>query len=495
MKISKGFLNLFKFFLEANGKCIFFAIFGLALALRLILFLSSAPWSNDWPQRVISADSFEYFVLGKSILERGAFSYTWPEPMPNALRLPFYPFFVAITSAGGNKDFLWVTSLVQIILDSVFSGFLFTVLTSLFSRPIGCLGALLYAVNPDAILWSSQIMPESMSVWFMVLAVYGLSGISDSKPDPYRLLLGTLSGGFVPLVKSAWQYFILAMFVFMVWQLIRTKNLRTRAMTAFLCLVLVMPSLLWSARNWHHWGIPSLSVGGQLQKIWTAKLLMQWSGDVKATDIPEYTHEMAMQVGFVTDHSKEDWIRDRFKNINHWDKLGLKNEIASSENLFFSALQDHPDVFLKVSTVGIAGALLSPQNKNIKEFIGDDLKTDPQWRDMKSGGIKSGGLVAFLLSRLTSPVTVVWSLFAFFYLFIFYLGSILGIKTYLKKYLYSPWTIYLLTTVPIFFLNAVMASSRYRLSMLFPLLPIACIGFYILYIKFKENRLCRQKLN
>jgi len=467
----------------AQPSLLFWAVFGLALALRLGLYLASAPWSHDWPQRMISADSFEYFILGKSILERGAFSYTWPEAMPNALRLPLYPFFVAITSLGGEKEFLWLTSLVQLLLDSCFAALLFHIVHSLFSRPPLALGvALLYALSPDAVFWSTQILAESMSVWLMVLAVYGVAAAAQPRPGFARLLIGGLAGGLVPLVKSAWQFFALGMTLYLFFQVCRTSDNKKRVLLATMALLLIAPPAIWITRNWMQWGVPRLSVGGPLQKAWTAKLLMQWSRHSDSAQVPVYTPEMALHMGFVVDFKEPDWIPRRFKEVRGWDRHGLIRELGASDGLFLRALKEHPDVFAKASLVGLGGALFSPQNRSLKNFLGLPVTEDPHWRDWGSGRQLSSAedWVRFAKTRFASPVTLGWSLWAMIYWGLFYLGTVRGLPAYGKTSLASPWTIYLLTVTPVFFLNAVMAHSRYRLSMMMPLTIAAAWGLCLL---------------
>jgi hypothetical protein len=458
---------------KQNRWLIYSTLFLTALALRFTLYALSIPWEADWPKRMIEGDSFEYFVLGKSILERGAFSYTWPEAMPNALRLPLYPTFVALTS-GGQMQNLWLTSLVQLFLDSAFAAFLYKIVLELFkSSNIALVAALLYAFNPDAVLWSSQLFAESISVWFIALAVYGLADASSAHPRPQRLILGAVAGGLAPLIKSGWQYFAIGMLFYLLFQLVYSSSWRKRWVLALMCLVFATPSAAWITRNYIQWGIPSLSVGGQLQKIWTAKLIMQWAGEQP----PAYTPEMALHVGFVADHSKPGWIMDRFTGIQEWNADGLRQEISNSSGLFADALSRHAGVFITAAVSGFLD-VITPQNKSVKKFLGESISTDPKWKDSSGGGSISeyGKIRDFVASRLASPLTLFWSIYAFAFMFALYGGCLFGIPVYIRKYLFSPWTIFLVTCTPLFFLNGAMSLARYRLTMFMPLVVIAAIG-------------------
>lgn len=409
--------------------------------------------------------------------------------MPNALRLPVYPLFVAISSLGGQRELLWLTSLTQVILDSLFAALLFRIIAALYPRQPLALGtAILYAVNPDAVFWSTQIMAESISVWFMVLAVYGLTAAADERPALFRLFIGALAAGTVPLIKSAWQYFALGMLFYLLYQIARGSKGWRSIYLGLVCFLLVAPSAFWIGRNWIQWGVPCLSVGGPLQKAWTAKLLYKWSGEA---DVPAYTPEMASHVGFVVDFNKPDWIRDQFKNVHHWDPQGLRKEIENSKGFFREALQDYPVVFLQSSLVGLGGALFSPQNRSLKTFLGVPLEQDRQWRNWDTGGVLQSwqSVVGFIHSRIASPITLAWSLFAFAFFGLFYPGVLLGVRLYVTKFFFSPWTIYLFMTTPIFFLNGVMAHSRYRLSMLFPLCVIAVLGLVRFMVFLQKRRM------
>jgi hypothetical protein len=472
-----------------NAKKLCFLIFFVAVGLRLILFLSSAPWNPEWPKKMVTSDSFEYFMLGQSLLERGVFSYTWPEPMPHALRLPGYPVFVAFTSMGAQKDWLWLTSLTQILLDSLFAVLLMRIIGDLFSNAnVGFLASIIYSVSPDAIFWSTQIMPESISVWILIITLYGLSRVVPDRFSLKFVALGAIIGGIAPLIKPAWQYFTLGFLLFFIINIIRNKGIKTKLALMFLLVLYCSPSVFWSVRNWIHWSVPSVSVNGPLAKTWAAKAILEGAGAERAVEIPDYSQEMAFHIGFIADHSKADWIPDRFRNVHRWDSNGLRQEMEDSQNLLPLVLQNHFALYVKSSILGTTDVLFSPQNKLIMEFLGIPVENDPKWKTMSGEHLsKKDDIIKFINARLNSPITLLWTLYGLSFLGIFYLSTFLAIPTYLKNFIFSPWTIYLVTVTPMIFLMGPLGQSRYRFTMVQPLLPIASIGLYMV-LKFLKKR-------
>jgi hypothetical protein len=467
-------------------------VFFLGLIPRLILYIFSEPWKSEWVGRMLTSDSFEYFALGRSLFERGVFSYTWPEALPHALRLPVYPIFVALTSCGGVMSCIWITSLTQLVLDSVFAGSLVKIMGDLFSRrSIGIVSGCIYAVNPDAVFWSTQIMPETMSVWLMILTVYGLATIATYPSAPVRVIIGVCAGGMIPLVKPAWQYFLLGMLLWLLVHIVKSRSQSQRRMAVSALLLLCLPSGAWMLRNYHHWGIAMTSVNGPLAKTWAAKAILEGASKHEKVEIPNYSKEMSLHIGFIADHGEGDWVPSRFKSVYHWAPDGLRAELSASRHLLPSVLQDHLGLYLKSAAFGTSDVLFAPQNRHLKEFLGLSLEQDRHWKTMSGEHLNGWDEIeAFLASRLRSPATLFWTAYALSFLGLFYLACFLGVGDYAKRYIWSPWSIYILTVIPLVFLMGPLGQARYRLSMIQPLLPLAALGGLHLYNILKLKRAC-----
>ena len=271
-------------------------VFILALAVRMLLFLLSGPWKDDWPQRLTYVgDPFEYAVLGRSVLTRGEFSLTWPVPIPNALRVPVYPIFVALTSGGAHLGMLWLTILCQVVIDSLFAVFLMHCLSLLFRKEsIGWIAGLIYACNPDAILWSTQLLAESISLWLIAGALYGLSAVTDlaKRPARWRFIVGVLCGALLPLCKPVWQYLWWLLLGWIVLAILRTRSRSALAWMLAGSLVMAAPSIAWMKRNYDAWGMFTLSVSKPYVQRVSAQGILLWAGTSDGPAVPDYTREM-----------------------------------------------------------------------------------------------------------------------------------------------------------------------------------------------------------
>ncbi len=453
-------------------------LFLLALALRLSLFLLSHPWEDAWPKRVIGADSFEYAVLGRSLLTRGEFSYTWPNPMPNALRLPAYPLFVGLTSGGGDLSMLWCTATIQVLIDSLFAVFLIRCVRTLFSDAlIGQVAGILYAFNPDAILWCTQIMPESLSVWVIGGALYGLAAALNLPEQRIRFAFGVFCASILPLTKPAWQYLWFMLLAVTIIAVFRARQRSARVLILAGLLVMLVPAGVWIGRNFQAWGIPALSVNGPLAQEWAAKAVLEGAGPDKAVPIPEYTREMDLHINFITDYSQADWIRPRFKEIKSWNRDGLAEDIKNEKGLLPKVLRHHFLLYVKSTALATADVLFAPQNKNIKEFLGLPIKTEVKWHTM-SGSHLDGGheIAAFIKARAANPLTLTWSCFALGFLALYYGGAVMGIKPYINNYIWNIWTLYIIGVAGMLLLIGPLGQARYRFVMTQPFLALASIG-------------------
>jgi hypothetical protein len=310
-------------------------------------------------------------------------------------------------------------------------------------------------------------------------------------PDRFSLrfvALGAIIGGIAPLIKPAWQYFTLGFLIFFIINIIRNKGIKIRAALIFLLVIYCSPSVFWSARNWIHWSQPFVSVNGPLAKTWAAKAILEGAGAERAVEIPDYSQEMAFHIGFIADHSREDWIPDRFRNVHQWNSNGLRQEMEDSKNLLPLVFQNHFDLYVKSSLLGTTDVLFSPQNKLIMEFLEIPVENDPKWKTISGEHLsKKDDIIKFINARLNSPITLLWTLYGLSFLGIFYLSTFLAIPTYLKNFIFSPWTIYLVTVTPMIFLMGPLGQSRYRFTMIQPLLPIASMGIYMALNSIKKR--------
>ena len=455
-------------------------VFILALALRLVLFLYSGPWKDDWPQRLTYVgDPFEYAILGRSLVTRGEFSLTWPAPMPNALRLPAYPLFIGLTSAGAQLDKLWVTILCQIVIDSLFAVFLMHCLRLLFQkRAIGGIAGVLYACNPDAILWSTQLLAEPISLWMIVGALYGLAAVGELAAGRARgrFVAGVLCASVLPFCKPVWQYLWLLLLCWLLFAILRRRSRPALGWLIAGSLVVAAPGLAWMKRNYDAWGVFTLSVSKPYVQKVSAEGILLWAGTGSEMAVPEYSHEMKMHF-LIPDFSQPDAMPAAFMQVTEWDRNAMAADYRNGAEFYALVRSRHWPLYLKQHVVGTAYLLFSPATNYVRRFIGSYSGSEENFGFI--GGADLGTkdkFLGFLRRSLADPVAILWTGAVVAYLAFYYLATLAGLMPYWKEYRWNIWTLFLAGGGAFVFLLGPVGSSRYRFVLIQAFLPLAALG-------------------
>ncbi len=465
-------------------------IFAVALLLRLAMFLFSRPWAADFPARLtISGDPFEYVVLGKSLLSRGEFSLTWPAAMPNVLRLPVYPLFVGLTSGGGQLSLLWVSVLFQVLIDSAFAAFLVKAIWDVFgSERLGLVSGMIYAVNPDAAFNSTQLFAESISVWLLVGAVWGLQTAarpSDSS-SLRRFLAGVFCSASLILCKPVWQYVWLGLLIYLAVYCWKNRRSRRAAFLSIGWLIIVTPGLLWVKRNYDHWGVASLSYSKGYTERSIAQGVAEWGGAVDRIRVPTFNYELQLHC-LVPDFSQPDFMPPPFKQVTSWNRQGVADEFRVSRELFVKATRELPGTYLKLHALSTAYTLLSPGTNFVARFYGAERNKAPAFANFGTSGLNTPQkFTSFLKQALSEPFPIMWTSWVLLFLAAFYFFSVAGMWSYFSEYRQNIWCIFLLAGGCLIFLMGPAGTSRYRFALLQAFLPICAMG--ILRWKNQRNR-------
>jgi 4-amino-4-deoxy-L-arabinose transferase-like glycosyltransferase len=181
------------------------------------------------------SDEIDYDQLGSTIVRTGTYSL---DGTPTAYRAVGYPALVATTYwIGGSHP--TAVKIVQAICDSGTALLLFLTLSRR-SRSAALAAGLSWAVFPAAVLFASQMFPESMFVFGLALFAYGLDRTYTTGKGPLWIL-GLLLGCLV-LVKPTMILF--AAFLVVALPRARPDPLRLRLL-AWACL----PIALWVVRD------------------------------------------------------------------------------------------------------------------------------------------------------------------------------------------------------------------------------------------------------
>ena len=145
----------------------FIILFFLALLLRTTLFFIIQPYKNI--DKLISSDAEGYNKIAIGLIEgRG---YAPDDPFLSMIRTPGYPAIIAlIYFIFGVHPYLVI--LFQVMIDSLLAVIIYKVILILFNEKSAFIGGLLWAIEPFALIYTNQVVSDSIFVFFIVLFFY-----------------------------------------------------------------------------------------------------------------------------------------------------------------------------------------------------------------------------------------------------------------------------------------------------------------------------------
>jgi 4-amino-4-deoxy-L-arabinose transferase-like glycosyltransferase len=142
-------------------------IFALALATRTAMFAVVA----NHPERMIRRDSRTYTSIASNLLDGHGYSRRSAEPyVPDALRTPVYPLFIAGVYGVLGRSAQGV-AVVQILIDTLSCALIYAVGRRLFSERSAWWAAALYAISSVSIVHTVFILSEILFTLLILAAV------------------------------------------------------------------------------------------------------------------------------------------------------------------------------------------------------------------------------------------------------------------------------------------------------------------------------------
>ena len=198
------------------------------------------------------SDAFIYEVLAKNMVSSGVFSEALvaPELVPDAMRTPGYPIFLAIF------EYLNVPRILIIFAQNILAGIIAVLIYRLSlgmfnSHLSGIIASAFYAFDPTAIYWTNLLMSDQFAGFFFILTVY----LFWKK----KYAWSGVALGITALIRPIFLYlapiFLLA-FIFI--DIEKSKKIKALFFT-FSFLVVVFP---WMLRNYFLFGSWQLSSNG-----------------------------------------------------------------------------------------------------------------------------------------------------------------------------------------------------------------------------------------
>jgi hypothetical protein len=460
-------------------------IFLTAVLVRLALFAFSQPWEPSWHARLLySGDPFENVTLARSLVERGDFSITWPEPIPNGIRTPAYPLFLAFATAG-QIELLWLAVLVQIFLDSLCATAVAVVVGRCFqNHSLGIISGFAYALMPEAVFWSTQLFAESMGVWFVVAGIGFFSFLPNRHAtlgllNTVHLLAGALFVGLLVLIKPNWLFMPFLAAAWLTCGLLFFWRCRYCIPLGILALTLLFaPLASWLSWNKFHWGNLSMSFGQVMFKQSIATSLIQRSGSQTVPAIEHWSDEMRLHM-LTPDFSQPNYMPSSFTTVTSWNPGALAGDKKLTDNQFFELLLKDPLRYVMLHTSGTIYLLTSPGSNFVTTAVDPGFTAAESAANFASSNESLYGLLQKrALANAKPAFWIVWSVIALATLGAIYaltgvFACLLAAKRTSWRILANPWILYLVFAGLSVVLIGAGGGSRYRFTLLVALLPYA----------------------
>ncbi|MBU1179639.1 glycosyltransferase family 39 protein [Patescibacteria group bacterium] len=201
-------------------------------------------------------DSASYLEIAKNLFAHGGF-YVNIEWGPQTFRTPLYPIFIAIFYK--VIPGVWFVIFIQNILAVINIILTYKLGKLIFSPVAGFLGALFLIFESARLELASQLMTETLFVFFILLTVYYFVKSINENRKLY-LIISAVSAGLAALTRPVIQFFPLGIILFFIIFGIARKNIKKCLLSAFLFLMFFAATISpWLIRNYVHFGKWELS--------------------------------------------------------------------------------------------------------------------------------------------------------------------------------------------------------------------------------------------
>ena len=218
-------------------------LLGFLLARLLLALITLAE-----PEGGVLTDSQGYIGLARRLVEHGAY-YVPPISEPDLLRPPGYPLFlVGIWSVFGQHPFF--VTLFQLAVSGL-TAWLIVLLGRELNRPTaGLVGAWIYALSPNVILWSLMVMTEVLAASILAATILITLRLQRTAPRGWPAPAGGLLG--LSAYVRPINLLLLPVWSLITYLVIRRQAGSRPALRAALLLLAggALVVLPWVGRNW-----------------------------------------------------------------------------------------------------------------------------------------------------------------------------------------------------------------------------------------------------
>lgn len=443
----------------------------LTVGFRLLLFGLYKPWDPEIEKKhVVTYDAIGYHLMASNLAEHNRFKDKLAWEL-SAIRPPLYPVFTAgIYKVFGSRP--WVILLFQIMLDAASCLILFLTFSRLFSPGIAFAATLFFALNPYQALSSIVICCEQLFMLILFLSVYFFTGAFISEPDKRKTLCFGLAGvslGAGALVKPIIQYlpFLLVFFLLILYRRRLTSALRYSAVLILAFSFLLLP---WMIRNHREFGFFSLSVSGSYNLMMLNTAPMISLRDHKRLDVVKAELNAEADRMMIAEGKNPPMLTPFEKGV-YWKRLALKY------------IKESPLVFARTYIKGAVSIFITLGSSTFETML--HLDKDKAARAKEKARTRWGIFQSFFSGNSVVFLFIVFGLGI--YLFLTYLGAVVGFRPAWKQY--DGVVLWFFLVMAAYFVlvtgTAGLAAARFKIPVLPFLFPFTAIGLEHLYGKLK----------
>jgi hypothetical protein len=418
----------------------------LLVAALLRLALMAAAYARTGTQVITQGDTASYLEPGRNLILHGIFASAG---QPEIDRTPGYPIFAMLT--GMAFDNVLLTVAAQILLSLASMLVLSKIADRLYpNRNIGIRTAWLYAFEPLSIVSTVRLMPETLFVLLLLLAIERLIAFQSTLKLSYLAICGVslAAATYVRPVSFYLGFFLAAGLA------VTTKQRSLRWKAPAVLLLTFIPCLAaWQIRNSAETGYNGFS------SIVEKNLYFFQSAEVTA-ELEHISIESEQRRLGYPDES--DYLVQHPEQVS-WTRSDRLHFMRTQSR---QILAQHPTVYLKTHLKGVAIVAFSPCATEWLQLLG--AYPDPQ--SMPRRILNEG--VAKSISRVVLTHPGVMLLMAAFEALLLLLYA-LAIRGFLKCSV-NQLAAYTLLAIGLYFLlisGGAQAIGRYRL----PIMPIFCL--------------------
>lgn len=437
---------------------------------RILVFLVFQPWK----EAVLQENVFIYDAIGYNILAKCiAFNLSFCD---DTFRTPVYPAFVAVFYfLFGAKP--WIVLLVQVILNVISALLLFIISNKLFdNKTIGYFAIVLFALDPQQIIFSTYLYTDSLFVFLFLLFVWVFIKAWQEKKSIHFIYSGVLIGLLI-LTRPIASYlpFVMMGFILLISTFSIAERFKFSLLIVLFSYMIILPWMYRNYKAYHYFELSSIN-GYNLLFYNAAFTEVNKTGKTYEQVCDEFVQQSKAAA---PGHLKADMPNDMEERLHGltFEKSAVYNEVAKTylKNNFFAAIKAH-----------LSGTIKLHFNMGTEVIMQRLHLPTKRWTDTEkySGGIFSLAK-KFFSSKSTAEILL--GVLVLLFLVIVYGSAMVGLfqLTFIKH----QWMTALLLVLLIGYfagLSGIFYTPRFRLPFMPIYILLSGVGINFLLNKFRK---------